>query len=149
MTRYPHLSVSGLLTATAVLLAAIANPAAAQASSQSTTGERFDVRAVCPTIEKTLREELAPMWRLDQPVGKMQVQFQLRGSSMRAVHITGVPARQFPETRRLLRHAINGLDCNNSSQESQQFSFLVEFRSPEDTRAATASGEQRVALIEP
>jgi hypothetical protein len=146
MSRSTTLSFSHLLVASATLLAALANPAVAQTEAQRAAAtERHDVHAACLDIDASLKESIVPIWTREEPIGTFRVYFELSGTRIHDVRVAGLNTRALAGTRSAIRHAVQTLDCSNTATESQQFSFLIELRSPD---AATA-GDQRVALLTP
>jgi hypothetical protein len=138
------MKASSLATlAVAALAMVAASPALAQSSSPAP--ERHDVRKVCDGINSALHESIDSIWTREEPVGEMQVRFTLRGGRVSEVRTEGMADGYYGDTRSAVRRAVRALSCRSDTQDAQQFTFRIRFRSPED---AAALGDEQLALLE-
>lgn len=89
---------------------------------------RFDVRAVCPDIDKELQNSLSSAWGRVQEAASTRVQFRLEGKRVTEVRSTGAAAWNY---RPYIRSAVAKLDCEVASDAGQEFTFLLVIHGPD------------------
>ena len=148
MKSSPHTARALLLALPMTLLTATAAFAQSGAASDLQRVEvsgrklpevtRLDVRAACPGVDKALLESLEMVSYREGSPGTVRVQFQLKGNEITAVNTKGGPVAY----RMPLRRAVRMLDCGDSSDKEQVFSFAVRFNAVDEQNK-----NYRVALL--
>ncbi len=85
---------------------------------------RADVRKVCPEVDQSLQSALGRSWSMERRSGEMRVDFMLDGEQVSDVRMDG-PLRAV--YGKVVRRAMNWMECRSDAQTPQQFSLLISF----------------------